>query len=86
MLLVRIFFTLSVAAPASNPLLADYIHRDSIGKAATLVGLGYIVGEVLSMGVLFKATASFNPPLAFGTTAIVGALFSLFFLIFVKEP
>ena len=53
LLIVRIMITLAFSAPASNPLLADYVHKDSIGKAAALIGLGYVVGEVLAMAILF---------------------------------
>ena len=53
---VRICLTLFLSAPAANPLLADYIHKEAIGKAASLVGLGFICGEVVSMAVLFKVT------------------------------
>lgn len=45
-----------MSAPAANPLPADYVHKDSIGKAAVLTGMGMIIGEVLSMGVLFPIT------------------------------
>ena len=53
LIIVRMAITFCFSAPAANPLLADYIHKDSIGKAATLIGIGYVIGEVLSMGILF---------------------------------
>ena len=86
LLLVRIFIMFSFSAPASNPLLADYVHKDAIGKAAALVGLGFVIGEVLSMGILFNVTASMDANWAFLTVAGVGLCFSSFFLILVKEP
>ena len=86
LMIVRIIFQLFMSAPAANPLLADYIHKTAIGKAATLVGLGFIVGEVLSMAVLFKVTKNLEPPMAFGIVAIVGAVFSCLFLFLVTEP
>ena len=55
--LIKIFFQICMTAPACCPLVADYIHKDSIGKAASLIGVGYVIGEVLSMGVLFRVTA-----------------------------
>ena len=72
--------------PSPNPLLADYIHKDAIGKAATLIGLGLVIGEVLSMGVLFNVTKSMNAYSAFLTVAIVGTICSTLFLCIVKEP
>jgi MFS family permease len=84
LLLVRIMITFSTASPASNPLLADYVHKDAIGKAAALIGLGFIVGEVLSMAILFPLTENLSRENAFMTVAIVGAASSFLFLF--KEP
>ena len=86
LLIVRIFFTLFSSAPSSNPLLADYIHKDAIGKAAAFIGLGFVVGEVLSMGILFNVTKDFTAYNAFLTAACTGAFFSLGFIFLVKEP
>lgn len=86
LLIVRIGIMLCFSAPAANPLLADYVHKDSIGKAAAFIALGFIVGEVLSMGVLFNVTASFSAEGAFLTVACVGACCSIAFLFLVKEP
>ena len=86
LLIIRIFFQLCISAPASNPLIADYVHRDSIGKAATFVGMGYVIGEVLSMGVLFNVTKDFTAYNAFLTAAASGAFMSFIFIFIVKEP
>ena len=86
LIIVRVLFTLCVSAPASNPLLADYVHKDAIGKAAALVGLGFVVGEVLSMGVLFNVTKNMTRYNAFLTVTIAGAILSTMFLFLVKEP
>ena len=84
--IVRTMITVLFSAPASNPLLADYVHKDAIGKAAAFVGLGYVIGEVLAMAILFNVTKNFSPYMAFLTTAVVGAFCSSFFLCLVKEP
>ena len=86
LLLLRCAISTCFAAPASNPLMADYIQPEALGKASALLGVGYIIGEVLSMGVLFQVTAGMSHYNAFLTTAIVGAVFSCFFLCLVKEP
>lgn len=86
LLFVRVGFTLFCAMPSSNPLLADYIHKDAIGKAAAFVGLGFVIGEVLSMGILFNLTSDMDPYHAFLTAAASGAFCSLGFLFLVKEP
>lgn len=86
LMIVRVLIQLSLSAPAANPLLADYVHKDSIGKAAVFIALGFIIGEVLSMGVLFNVTADFSRESAFLIVACVGAVFSMSFLFLVKEP
>lgn len=51
-----------------------------------MVAIGIVLGEVLSMGILFRLTANFAPWLAFATCGSVGLFFSFFFLFMVKEP
>ena len=86
LLFVRVGFTLFSAMPSSNPLLADYIHKDAIGKAAAFIGLGFVIGEVLSMGILFNVTKNMSAYDSFLTAAGSGAFCSLGFLLLVKEP
>ena len=86
LVIVRIFITLNLTAPAANPLIADYVHKDALGKSAALIGLGYVFGEVLAMGILFNVTASMTAYNAFMTVSIVGAICSTFFVCIVKEP
>ena len=42
----------------SNPLIADYIKKDSRGKAIALVATGMGLGEAFSMTVLFGLSAA----------------------------
>ena len=86
LLMVRMMITTCFSAPASNPLLADYVHKDAIGKAAALIGFGYIVGEVIAMAILFRVTKPMTEYNAFLTVALVGAICSTLFLCLVKEP
>ena len=86
LLMARMMITTCLSAPNSNPLLADYIHKDAIGKAAALIGLGYVIGEVIAMAILFKVTKPMSEYNAWMTVAIVGAVSSIFFLFLVKEP
>ena len=48
--------------------------------------IGFVIGEVLSMGILFNITKSFTAYSAFMIVAIIGAVCSTFFLFLVKEP
>ena len=84
--IIRIGYQICMTAPASSPLIADYIHKDAIGKAASIIGIGYIVGEVLSMGVLFNVTAGMSYKAGFMTVAIVGLFFSCCLLFMIREP
>lgn len=86
LLIVRCLIQLCLCAPAASPLSGDYIHKEHIGKGVAMQGCGIVIGEVLSMGILFRVTADFRPWLAFATCGCVGVLFSFFFLIMVKEP
>ena len=86
LLIVRICITLLLSAPASNPLLADYIHKEAIGKAAAFIGLGFVIGEVVSMGLLFNVTSDLSPYTAFLIVAACGIVLSCLFLLLVKEP
>ena len=86
LILVRSAIIICFAIPTPGALLADYCHKDAIGKASALVGLGFVIGEVLSMGVLFNATKTLDPFNAFLTVGITGAVFSASFLFLVKEP
>lgn len=86
LLIVRILIGITTAAPLSNPLVADYIHKNAIGKAASFVAIGFVIGEVLSMGVLFTLTTNMNPYNAFLTAGGVTGFLSCFFLCLVKEP
>jgi len=56
LLLLRMAIAASLVAPIASPLIGDYLPKESIGKGAALVGVGLIIGEILSMGVLFNIT------------------------------
>ena len=84
--LVRILFQISLTGPVSSPLLADYIHKDALGKASALIGMGFVVGEVLAMGILFNLTAAMSHNAAFLLVAVVGVGVASVFLFIVKEP
>lgn len=50
----------TMAAPISHPLIADYVHKKSQGKAVALQGIGLVAGELFAMGVLFNMTKEMN--------------------------
>ena len=83
---VRALLQLCFSAPAANPLLADYIRKDAIGKANAIIGFAFLVGEILSMGVLFNVTKGMSAEVGFAIVAMVGIGCSTQFLCLVKEP
>ena len=76
----------TMSAPLANPLVPDYVKRSSRGRAVALNGIGFVIGEVFAMGVLFNLTKSMNYKDAFAITAGVIMVFSFFFLIAIKDP
>lgn len=86
LLLLRMAIAASLVAPIASPLIGDYLPKESIGKGAALVGVGFIIGEILSMGVLFNITKEMTPNEAFLTVAIIGVVVAFLFLFIVREP
>jgi MFS family permease len=86
LLLLRMAIAASLVAPIASPLIGDYLPKESIGKGAALVGVGFIIGEILSMGVLFNVTKEMTPNEAFLTVAIIGGVVAFLFLFIVREP
>lgn len=74
-----------MSAPMSHPLIADYVVKSSRGKAIALNGVGFVLGEILSMGVLFNLTKSLSFYNAFAVASILIFGFSIWFLISVKD-
>ena len=53
---------------------------------ASMQGIGLVIGEVLSMGVLFRLTVDMNPVYGFAIAGGLGLFLSFCFLFMVKEP
>lgn len=86
LLLIRIAIQLTLCAPNAQPLPADYIHSSAVGQGVAMIGLGVIIGEVLSIGVLFRLTANMQPERAFQLCGAVGILLSFCTLFMINEP
>lgn len=86
LLVVRVLIQLCFCAPVSSPLPADYIHREAIGMGTSMQGIGLVIGEVISMGVLFRLTVDMDPVYGFAIAGGLGLFFSFCFLFIVKEP
>jgi MFS family permease len=86
LMVMRCLIAITMSAPLSHPLIADYVKRTSRGKAIALAGVGIILGEVFSMGILFNLTKSMNYYDAFAIAASLIFMFALFFMFSLKEP
>lgn len=86
LLLVRMGVALSLVPSVASPLIADYLDKRAIGKGAAVVGVGFIIGEIICMGCLFPATKNMEWNNKFLTVAIVGNIIAVVFLFIVKEP
>ena len=86
LVVVRCAIGVTMAAPISHPLIADYVHRKSQGKAVGFMGLGLVFGELISMGVLFNLTKKMDFREAFAVATVVIIVFSFYFLAVIKDP
>ena len=75
-----------ICVHVTNPLAADYIQGDALGRGHALAGIGVVFGEVLCLGVLFRLTASLNPKAAFAWAGVSGLLLTVVLFFMIKEP
>ena len=86
LILVRCLIGVTMSAPIAHPLIPDYIKASSRGSAIALSGVGLVLGEVFSMGILFNLTKQLTYQNAFTVAAALIVVFSIFFLVSIKEP
>lgn len=86
MAILRCAIGVTMSAPMAHPLIPDYVVRKSRGKAVALTGVGLVLGEVFSMGVLFKYTMSMSYKDAFLLAGSFIIFLSLVFLVIIKDP
>ena len=76
----------TMAAPIAHPLIPDYIKRSSRGQAVAMTGIGFVFGELFSMGILLNFTKSMSFKESFAITSALILFFAIYFLITIKEP
>jgi len=86
LVVARCVIGVTMSAPISHPLIADYVHKKSQGKAVALLGVGVVAGEMFSMGILFNFTKDMDFRKAFAVAAAVIAVLAVFFLLTIKDP
>jgi len=76
-----------MAAPLAHPLIADYVHRGSRGKAIALCGMGIVCGEIIAIS-MFKLNTMLNMSFydSFTVSSFLIFLSSLYFLWAIKDP
>lgn len=82
----RCLLGVTMSAPLAHPLIPDYVRRESRGAAIAVAGVGIVLGEVFSMGILFNLTKSMSYYDAFLASAMLIFSFSIFFLYSVQDP
>jgi len=60
-----------------QPLVNDYVKKNSRGKAVSFNSLAVVVGEVLALGVLFHHTKEMDFKMAFFVTGVIILLICL---------
>ena len=70
----------------SNPLINDYIKKDSRGKAVALCGIGILAGECFGVVVLLGLTKKMDLVRGFAVTSVALFILSLPLICFVTEP
>ena len=66
--------------------MADYFKKDSIGKAHVVGYLGFVIGEVISVRVLFVVTEHMKPTDSFFLVGVLTILISSSLLCMIREP
>ena len=70
----------------SNPLINDYIKKDSRGKAVAFTSVGTLAGEAFSVVGLFGITKRMNVVNAFAFVSVILIVLALPLIYFVTEP
>ena len=86
LVILKTAIQLMICVHVTNPLAADYIEGDALGRGHALAGIGVVVGEVLCLGVLFRLTASMSPEYSFAFAGATGMFFTFVLYFMIKEP
>jgi MFS family permease len=84
--IVRILFGMSQTVIGGNPLVVDYVKKDSRGRASALANFGILLGECVCMMILVQYTKKLDSDLAFFLASLVLITMSLPLLIMIREP
>lgn len=82
----RLVMTIGLMTLSCHPLIADYVKKNSRGKATALQGLGMVLGEMFAIVVLMNMTITMTSVNAFTFTGTVTLAICLLTLLLIKEP
>ena len=68
------------------PLVADYIKPSHIGMGFGVYRMGYTLGAVLTLSVLFEYTKDLDPKIAWSIVGGMCILFAFVTICMVREP
>ena len=86
LVMARCCIGVTMSAPLCHPLVPDYIHKRSRGKAIALLGVGNVLGDVITLGVIFNLTKEMNFYEAFEVVSVIIAALGVYFLLAIKDP
>lgn len=83
---VSSLYSLIVTPVTNNPLIQDYVVKESRGAANSLAMMGLSLGVIMCLSVLFQFTKNLDPTVSWGIMAIIQISFSISLLYIVKDP
>lgn len=86
LLLAKIVFTMVITPIFCHPLINDYVHLESRGRAIAISHLGLSLGYLFSSAVLFKYTNDLDPLLSHSTISAWATVSGLILLFLISEP
>ena len=87
LMVVRCLIAITMAGPLSHPLIPDYVHKSSRGKAVALTAIGTVFGEILAI-CIFKVNIFFEMTFfdSFTASALLIALLAVYYYLSIKDP
>lgn len=87
LMILRCLIAITMAAPLSHPLVADYVHVNSRGKMIALCGMGIVMGEIMAISIFkLQTVLEQNFYASFDQLSIIIFVFSIYFLYVLKDP
>lgn len=86
LVILRIMISLSYLAPNCQPLINDYVKKESRGRASSFEQFGMIFGQLFTFLVVIELVKGMSQQTAFTTVSLMILGLGLVFLVIVKEP